>query len=43
MFQRGQIAEGAAAAIMILLALSAVLIPYSLWRVWQRRRETGHE
>ena len=31
MFQRGQIAEGAAAAIMILLALAAVLVPYSLW------------
>jgi glucose/mannose transport system permease protein len=42
MFQRGQIAEGAAAAIMILLALAAVLIPYSLWQVWRRRRETGH-
>jgi glucose/mannose transport system permease protein len=42
MFQRGQIAEGAAAAIMILLALAVVLIPYSLWRVWDRRRETGH-
>lgn len=42
MFQRGQIAEGATAAIMILLALAAVLIPYSLWSVWRRRRESGH-
>ena len=42
MFQRGQIAEGASAAIMILLALSVVLVPYALWMVWQRRRETGH-
>jgi glucose/mannose transport system permease protein len=42
MFQRGQIAEGAAAAIMILLALAVVLVPYSLWSVWSRRRETGH-
>jgi glucose/mannose transport system permease protein len=41
MFQRGQIAEGAAAAIMILLALSVVLVPYSLWVVWHRRREAG--
>ncbi len=41
MFQRGQIAEGAAAAIMILLALAVVLVPYSLWRVWHRRHETG--
>jgi glucose/mannose transport system permease protein len=42
MFQRGQIAEGAAAAIMILLALSVVLVPYSLWVVWRRRSEAGH-
>ena len=39
MFQRGQIAEGAAAAIMILLALAVVLVPYSLWRVWRQRFE----
>lgn len=42
MFQRGQIAEGATAAIMILLALAAVLVPYSLWSVWRRRRESRH-
>ena len=42
MFQRGQIAEGAAAAIMILLALAVVLVPYALWTVWRRRRERGH-
>jgi glucose/mannose transport system permease protein len=39
MFQRGQIAEGAAAAIMILLALTVVLVPYALWTVWRRRKE----
>ena len=33
MFQRGEIAEGAAAAIMILLALALVLVPYTLWVV----------
>jgi glucose/mannose transport system permease protein len=38
MFQRGQIAEGAAAAIMILVALAVVLVPYSLWSVWRRNR-----
>jgi glucose/mannose transport system permease protein len=38
MFQRGQIAEGAAAAIMILLALAAVLVPYAIWTVWRRNR-----
>ena len=41
MFQRGQIAQGAAAAMMILLALAVVLVPYSIWLVWRRRRE-GH-
>jgi len=41
MFQRGQIAEGAAAAIMMLLALSVVLVPYSLWIVWRRNRAAG--
>jgi glucose/mannose transport system permease protein len=40
MFQRGQIAEGAAAAIMMLMALAVVLVPYALYLVWQRRRET---
>ncbi|HEY1722043.1 MAG TPA: sugar ABC transporter permease [Magnetospirillaceae bacterium] len=41
MFQRGQLAEGAAGAIMILLALAAVLVPYGLWRNYQRRREVA--
>jgi glucose/mannose transport system permease protein len=39
MFQRGQIGEGAAAAIMMLAALAVVLVPYSLWVVWRRRAE----
>jgi ABC-type sugar transport system permease subunit len=42
MFQRGEIAEGAAAAIMMLLALAVVLVPYSLYIVWRRRRETSN-
>lgn len=42
MFQRGQIAEGAAAAIMMLLALAVVLVPYGLYGMLQRRREAGH-
>ena len=41
MFQRGQMAEGAAAAIMILLALSLVLVPYTIWNNWRQRREAG--
>ncbi|MDB5623825.1 MAG: binding-protein-dependent transport system inner rane component [Devosia sp.] len=39
MFQRGQIGEGAAAAMMMLVALAVVLVPYSLFVVWRRRRE----
>ena len=42
MFQRGQIGQGAAAAIMMLLALTVVLVPYALWLVWRRRREASH-
>jgi len=41
MFQRGQLAEGAAGAIMILLALAAVLVPYGVWRNLQNRREVA--
>lgn len=36
MFQRGQLAEGAAAAVMILAALIVVLVPYGLWASWRR-------
>jgi glucose/mannose transport system permease protein len=42
MFQRGQIAEGAAGAMMMLAALAVVLVPYSLYLVWRRRKESGH-
>jgi glucose/mannose transport system permease protein len=42
MFQRGQIGEGAAAAMMILAALAVILVPYSLFLVWRRRKESGH-
>lgn len=41
MFQRGLLAEGAAAAIMILVALALVLIPYGLWLSWRQRRGTA--
>jgi glucose/mannose transport system permease protein len=43
MFQRGQIGEGAAAAIMMLLALAVVLVPYSLYLVWRRQREARND
>ena len=41
MFQRGEIGQGAAAAMMILAALAVVLVPYSLYLTWRRRRESG--
>jgi glucose/mannose transport system permease protein len=41
MFQRGLMAEGAAAAIMILVALALVLIPYALWQRWREHREAA--
>ena len=41
MFQRGQIALGAAGAIMMLAALAAVLVPYGLWTSWRARREAA--
>jgi glucose/mannose transport system permease protein len=41
MFQRGQIAIGAAAAIMMLAALAVVLVPYALWTTWRARREAA--
>ena len=42
MFQRGQIAEGAAAAIMMVAALAVVLVPYALYVVRQSRKAVGH-
>jgi glucose/mannose transport system permease protein len=42
MFQRGQIAEGAAASIMMLLALAVVLVPYALYSAWQSRKASGN-
>jgi glucose/mannose transport system permease protein len=41
MFQRGEIGEGAAAAMMILAALAVVLVPYSLYLAWRRRWENS--
>jgi glucose/mannose transport system permease protein len=42
MFQRGQIAIGAAASIMMLAALAVVLVPYALWTVWRSGRGAAH-
>jgi glucose/mannose transport system permease protein len=38
-FQRGQLAEGAAASIMILVALALILVPYTIWTNLRQRRE----
>jgi glucose/mannose transport system permease protein len=40
MFQRGLLGRGAAAAVLMLLILLAVLLPYAAWRYLQRRRAT---
>jgi glucose/mannose transport system permease protein len=42
MFQRGQIGEGAAAAIMMMLALAVVLVPYALYQAWRSHREAAN-
>jgi glucose/mannose transport system permease protein len=42
MFQRGQIAGGAAASIMMLLALAVVLVPYGLYSAWATRKAHSH-
>lgn len=39
MFGRGELGEGAAAAVMVLAALAIVLVPYSVYTTWQRRRD----
>ena len=41
LFQRGLLARGAAAAVLMLLILLAVMLPYAAWRYLQRRR-TAH-
>jgi glucose/mannose transport system permease protein len=38
MFQRGMLARGAAAAVLMLLILLAVLLPYAAWQYVHRRR-----
>jgi glucose/mannose transport system permease protein len=38
MFQRGELAKGSAAAVMLLASLTVVLLPYAGYRVWQQRK-----
>jgi glucose/mannose transport system permease protein len=41
MFQRGLLGRGAAAAVLMLLYLAAVLLPYALFQFWRRRRSAS--
>ena len=38
MFQRGQLGRGSAAAVLMLLTLLGVLLPYAGWKYWRNRR-----
>jgi glucose/mannose transport system permease protein len=42
MFQRGELARGSAAAVMLLGSLAIVLVPYGLYRLWRRRTANAH-
>jgi glucose/mannose transport system permease protein len=42
MFQRGELARGSAAAVMLLGSLAFVLVPYGLYRAWRQRRASVH-
>jgi glucose/mannose transport system permease protein len=39
MFQRGQLGRGSAAAVLLLLSLLAVLLPYYVYAQWRVRRD----
>jgi len=38
MFQRGHIGRGSAAAVLMLLTLLGVLLPYGAWKFYRQRR-----
>jgi glucose/mannose transport system permease protein len=42
MFQRGELARGSAAAVMLLASLTVVLLPYAGWRLWRQHRAPAH-
>ena len=42
MFQRGQLGRGSAAAVLLLLSLLVVLLPYYLYTHWRARRDRAH-
>jgi glucose/mannose transport system permease protein len=42
MFQRGQLGRGSAAAVLLLLSLLVVLLPYYAYAHWRARRERAN-
>jgi glucose/mannose transport system permease protein len=42
MFQRGELARGSAAAVMLLGSLAFVLVPYAVYQRWKRRKERSY-
>jgi glucose/mannose transport system permease protein len=42
MFQRGELAKGSAAAVMLLGSLAFVLVPYGLYQRWKQRKAGAH-
>jgi len=42
MFQRGQLGRGSAAAVLLLLSLVAVLLPYYVYAQWRARRDRAN-
>jgi glucose/mannose transport system permease protein len=42
MFQRGQLGRGSAAAVLLLLSLLVVLLPYYAYAQWRARRNRAH-
>jgi glucose/mannose transport system permease protein len=42
MFQRGELARGSAAAVMLLCSLGFVLVPYWLYQKWKQRKAVAH-
>jgi len=43
MFQRGLMGAGSAAAVMLLLSLLVILLPYAVFQRMRRRREASHD
>ena len=43
MFQRGQLGRGSAAAVLLLLSLLVVLLPYALYARWRAARGSARD